>query len=364
LKRLLVIAFDGEVNPSTRLRILQYIPSLEEAGFHVTTRFVPYGGTAQSDELAAEVRAADLVFVQRVLDREVLRVLRRAGKPVVYDLDDGIHYIRQSQYKRLQQPDGLRDRLLPVYRLIFRGGKHYSSQRRPLAKMIELATSVIVGNEWLRGELALGSRVAVLPTAVWLKGVPIKRHEDHIPTTIGWIGVRSNLFHLEMIGDVLEELGRRYASAVELAVVSNERIDVPVIRTRFIPWSLETESDAVLGFDVGLMPLQDDPFSRAKCAFKAIFCMSRGVPVVASPVGANADLIRSGQNGYLASSADEWLRGLTSLVEETTLRRELGAAARSTIEHDFSAEKIAPRLERVLLNAVEGARRPKHQVVA
>jgi glycosyltransferase involved in cell wall biosynthesis len=347
--RVLVIAFDGVMNPSTRLRILQYVPHLEEVGCEVATLFIPYGGTANADELFAAISGADVVFVQRVLNRTLLQALRRAKKPVVYDLDDGIHYIRQSQYQRMQSPTGVRDRLLPRYRAIVRGEKHYSSQRKPLAEMIELASAVVVGNQWLRDDLGLGSDAIVLPTAVWLDGVPVKRHDDHVPTTIGWIGVRSNLLHVEMIRDVLKRLGDRYGDRVELAVVSSAHVAVSSINTRFIRWTLEGESDAVLGFDIGIMPLQNDPFSRAKCAFKAIFCMSRGVPVVASPVGANSDVIRSGSNGYLAATSDEWVTSLAALVEDASLRGRLGAAARMTVEREFAAAVVASQLSHLLL---------------
>jgi glycosyltransferase involved in cell wall biosynthesis len=118
-----------------------------------------------------------------------------------------------------------------------------------------------------------------------------------------------------------------------------------------VPWSLEAEGDEVLTFDIGLMPLQDDPFSRGKCAFKAVFCMSRGVPVVASPVGANSELIAHGENGYLASNTAEWVDYLSGLVEDATLRAQLGHRARETIEAGFSAERVRAQLGETLLRA-------------
>src|SRR5687768_16958077 len=101
------------------------------------------------------------------------------------------------------------------------------------------------------------------------------------------------------------------------------------------------------------MPLQDDPFSRAKCAFKAILCMAHGVPVVASPVGANASLIRSGENGLLAASTDEWVASISALVDDASLRARLGGEARATIEQDYSADTIVPRLSRILVDAAD-----------
>jgi glycosyltransferase involved in cell wall biosynthesis len=101
-------------------------------------------------------------------------------------------------------------------------------------------------------------------------------------------------------------------------------------------------------FDIGLMPLTDDPFSRGKCAFKAVYCMSRGVPVVASPIGANTALIQSGINGFLSATPREWLRSLSTLIEDSELRARLGAKARETIALRYSADEVARVLPKLL----------------
>ena len=138
-----------------------------------------------------------------------------------------------------------------------------------------------------------------------------------------------------------------YSGDVELNVVSNETVQTP-LPTRFTPWTLESESDSVLSFDIGIMPLQDDPFSRGKCAFKAVFCMSRGVPVVASPVGANKTLIQHCVNGLLAKTTQEWVEGISALVEDAALRTHMGRTARETVEAGYSAEGAARSLRDVL----------------
>jgi len=76
--------------------------------------------------------------------------------------------------------------------------------------------------------------------------------------------------------------------------------------------------------------------------------MGLGIPPVVSPVGANATLVRNGENGFLASSPAEWTQALDRLLSEPELRRRLGDAARATVEQDFSAETQAPRLARIL----------------
>jgi glycosyltransferase involved in cell wall biosynthesis len=343
--RVLVIAHGGERKPSTRLRILQYLPVLEDAGLRFETLFVPQGGHGRPIRRFDEkLEWADVVFVQRVLTREVLRKVRRSAKPVIFDIDDALHYIRQSQYPDAIDPRGITQRIRNAYRRAVRGSRFYSSQKRHLDEMLEIATTTIVGNAWLFDELGLTEKQAVIiPTSVWVNGVPRKRHHQHFPVTLGWIGVRSNLYHLEGLQDAFSVLRNRYRDGVELNIVSSGTVQTP-LRTRFTPWSLESESASVLSFDIGLMPLQNDPFSRGKCAFKAVFCMSRGVPVVASPVGANTAVIEQGVNGWLASGTDEWIEAISTLVDDAALRGQMGRQARATIEEGYSAAEVATKL--------------------
>ena len=347
--RVLVIAYGSQLKPSTRLRIMQYLPALEQRGLRFDRLFVPTGAERiPSAELAEGLQNADVVFVQKVLTRDLIRALRGSRKPVVFDVDDAIHYIRQSQYPRALEPHRATDRLRNAYRATLRGGRFYSSRKRILEDMLGLATRIIVGNQWLFDEFQLtNDRAMVLPTSVWLDEVPTKEHTTHEPLTLGWIGVRSNLYHLEMLHDAFAVLQGRYPGAFEINIVSSESVPTP-LPTRFTPWSLETESDSVLSFDIGLMPLQDDPFSRGKCAFKAVFCMSRGVPVVASPVGANAALIEHRVNGWLASSTNEWVDGLAALASDKKLRTDVGRRARWTIDKSYSAQGVAPHLADLL----------------
>lgn len=348
----LVIAYGSENKPSTRLRILQYLPALEGCGFRFETVFVPQGEKSSFErELGAKLDRADVVFVQRVLTRPLLRHLRRSAKPVVFDMDDALHYIRQSQYPRAAAPRGINDRLRNAYRSALRGGRYYSGRKRLLDSMLDIASTTIVGNTWLFDELDLDrERALVVPTSVWVEGIAVREHREHRPVTLGWIGVSSNLYHLDALSDAFARLHELHGDGVELNIVSSEPVATPIV-TRFTPWSLESEAASVMSFDIGLMPLQDDPFSRGKCAFKAVFCMSRGIPVVASPIGANTTLIEHGRNGWLARNTDEWVEGLSTLVQDIDRRAQMGRHARQTIEQRYSAALVADNLSHVLRSA-------------
>ncbi len=58
--------------------------------------------------------------------------------------------------------------------------------------------------------------------------------------------------------------------------------------------------------DIGIMPLPDSPFERGKTGYKLIQYMACGLPVVASPVGANRTIVADEINGFLAKAKAEW----------------------------------------------------------
>jgi glycosyltransferase involved in cell wall biosynthesis len=351
-----VIAYDGETNPATRLRIMQFYQMLKAAGYAIVPIYLPYAGASARSlrALARSVRAADVVFVQRVLTWWLLPLLQLLGRPIIFDVDDALQYIRQSQFESALSPSTIRQRLTVLYRRVIRGGEFYSSRKRYFDRMVRVASGVIVGNDNLAEHVgSMARKRIVLPTSVAVETFPQHEHGDVAAVRIGWIGVSSNLYHLRLLERVFEQLSRRFGERVRLVIVSNRGLDDLPIATEFIEWSLETESAVTAGFDIGIMPLQDDFFSRGKCSFKAIYCMGHGVPVVISPVGMNAQLVEDGINGFLADSDQEWIEALSRLVDDASLRARCGRAARETIERHYSARSIFPRLRQFLDEAAD-----------
>src|SRR5262249_13593084 len=102
------------------------------------------------------------------------------------------------------------------------------------------------------------------------------------------------------------------------------------------------------GFDIGIMPVPDDAWSRGKCGMKALLYMAAGVPVVASPVGVTPSMVEDGRTGLLAATEDEWVEQLLRLARDVELRRTLGAAGRVTVEQHYSLRAQGPRVLELL----------------
>ena len=140
----------------------------------------------------------------------------------------------------------------------------------------------------------------------------------------------------------------------ELRLVTDERAPrftldwqgIPVVWRR---WASATEAADVREFDIGLMPLVDDPWTRGKCGLKAIQYLAAGVPAVVSPVGVNREIVRDGQNGYWAATPEQWLDRLRRLLDDPSERARLGAKGREHVERHYSIQAwFEPWLKAVL----------------
>jgi len=135
--------------------------------------------------------------------------------------------------------------------------------------------------------------------------------------------------------------------------VCNAFVDWPGIPTETIVWSRESEAAALLGLDIGVMPLDDSPFSQGKCGLKILMYQAAGLPVVCSPVGANRDLVEDGRTGLFAVTADDWVDRLGRLLDDPSLARALGERGRARVLERYESGAIGSRLADLVAGALE-----------
>ena len=101
-------------------------------------------------------------------------------------------------------------------------------------------------------------------------------------------------------------------------------------------WKLEEESGDLAGFDIGIMPLTEDPWTLGKGGYKLLQYMASALPVVASPVGINAEIVVDGVTGYLARTDEEWEEKLLALAADPELRARMGRKGRERVQAEYS----------------------------
>jgi len=317
---------EGWISPAPRYRVLQYLDFLEQQGVRFEVRalhghrypfFVrwPIIGKIYKTLARArrwfQVRDAgnfDVVLLQRLtlpFSSAVERRLYALNPNVVFDFDDAL-------YRTENKADPRRMR---VFREVVDGAARVIAGSRQLAEMARPDTTVIP---------------TVIDTGRYL---PLDR--DRNVLTIGWIGTYSNFPNLGDIATTLEDILNRYP-ATRLQIVADYKPELYLPRLEFVPWSGSEEIERLQGFDIGVMPLRDTAWNRGKCAFKLIQYMAVGIPVVASPVGANLDVVVDGETGILADDASSWSDALARLIEQPDLRLSMGSAGRDRCVAHFS----------------------------
>ena len=133
-----------------------------------------------------------------------------------------------------------------------------------------------------------------------------------------------------------------------LKVVCDAFPNMPGIEIEKKVWKLADEPNDARSFQIGVMPLPDDEWTRGKCGLKLLQYMAASVPVVCSPVGANCEIVQDGVNGLHARTEAEWIDQLERLMGDAALRARLGQAGRDTVVARYATEQNAPLFKKAL----------------
>lgn len=340
------------LNAAVRYRAWQYRPFLEQAGFECT--LVPlfpskylhrlYGANSRRQALLGMVPLVSLAlarrwwFVTRDLSRYdvvflqyealpylplfVERVLFGNNTNVVVDYDDAVHLT----YQQHRNP--------AVRRLL--GAK--------LPGIVAHSRQVIVANSNLADWASrFNPNVTIIPNSLDLSLYSPRVEPLTAPSqpVIGWIGTPVTAPYLQALSRPLRALRERHDFV--LKVIGAPSFTMEGVDVRAIAWDESSEVDELRSCDIGIMPLPDDPWARGKSALKLIQYLAVGVAAVASPVGANREVLRDGENGFLALTEDEWVDRLETLIVNPLLRERVARAGRQTAERRFSLHTNAPR---------------------
>jgi len=345
--RVLALTKYADAAASTRQRFIQYGPGLQEAGIDLCyspllgneyLREVLVGrrpslmsiARAYIRRLNAVLHAsdADLVWVHceffpywpGLAERIAAAVVR---KPIVFDFDDAIFHMYDANadwHKRVFLKD-------------------------KLSSLLERAAACTCGNAYLRDFAArYCSNSMIVPTVVNTDMYRPRGDTQAQPLTIGWIGSPSTWVGVRPILPILREIVAKHKARflVVGAGPAAEGDAFPGMELR--DWREASEIADVQDMDIGIMPLLDRPFERGKSGYKLIQYMACGLPLVASPIGVNCEIVGRGVNGFLAATDDEWRQALSTLIGDADMRRRFGKAGRALAVKSFSLASQEPRL--------------------
>jgi glycosyltransferase involved in cell wall biosynthesis len=337
-----------DISPSQRYRIEQWEPLLRERGVEIT--YEPFecpelnlllyqqGKLARKMMLVTQGFGRRFSAVKKAKDFDLVYILREAallgppvfermvhktGVPIVFDFDDAIFV---------------------SYRSPTNGYLSYLKFASKTKTICQLASHVMAGNPYLADYARqFNDRVSIIPTTIDTERykVPPARTSNG-PLVIGWTGSHSTVQHLDTLRGALKKLASE--EKFRLRVIGTPVYDCPPIDVEAMRWRAKTEVDDLTPIDIGVMPLPEDKWSKGKCGAKALQFMGMGIPTVCSPVGVNSEIIQDGENGFLASTEDEWVDKLSRLLRSAELRRQIGQAGRATVEQKYSAISQAPRV--------------------
>jgi glycosyltransferase involved in cell wall biosynthesis len=312
--------------PSTRIRVLDLMPSLADHGIVAEAIPLPWD-PLRKRRLFARAADYDAVILQKILlSGPDLRGLRRRAKRLAYDFDDAIY-------------------LKPAFPSLDPMAYDSPMRLRRFARTVESTDMILAANSVLASkaqELRPSVPIAIIPSAV-ADDLPAKTDYNlGNPAVMGWVGVGHNLAYLQWLAPALREVASRHDCV--LRILSDRPLALRGVKVEHRRWRLETQNEEIRRFDVGIMPLSPDPYSLGKAAYKLLQYLAAGVPSIASAVGMNCEVSDGERNCLLARDIPSFADSLTRLLGDGERRETLGRNGRTLVAQRYTRTVVAALL--------------------
>lgn len=310
--------------PSTKYRIIQYLPYFQRAGIK-TNVIVMKRGIKRYFLLKTLGPQIPCIFVQKKLPSLLeLNFIRKKCKILIYDVDDAVIFKKDGQLDL--------------------------KKKERFHRMINAADIVIVGNVYLK--TLAGEKAIVIPTPVdtdFYRKIPVKKETINI----GWIGTSSTLPYTTPIFKTIRTLAEKYNN-IKFHIIADQIQELFSIKELvFREWEKEKEVLYLSELDISIAPLPENNWTLGKCGFKILQYMAMGIPVVASPVGVQKEMVEDGKTGFLARE-EEWVTKIEKLIKDESLRVKMGRYAREKVEKEYSLHMWGPKLVGIVQNVLTG----------
>ena len=356
-KYILVLTKYPRMGASSRLRTLKYLPWLEEQGFAFKVQSLfddnylknLYSHNARSKAVLGKLYLKRLLILFTVknydaiwIEKEVFPYLPAFAEKALALL--GIKYVVDYDDAIFHNYDLSNNKLITII------------LSKKIDKVMKNASCVLAGNSYLaeRARLAGAKRIQLLPTVVdHLKYKRASKSGQDV-LTVGWIGSPSTQkYVIEILPELLIAY-QKYPFRLLLVGATDEASkELTGLDVEIREWSEQTEADLISLMDIGIMPLKDGPWEKGKCGYKLIQYMACEVPVIASDVGVNSEVIEDGAAGLLTKQKSDWSGALLKLLESTELRQSYGRAGKAIVKNKYSIEAQLPVLTKVFSSLVK-----------
>ncbi len=326
-KKIILFTIGNIDHPSSRIRGVQYIPYLEKAGFEVKwIPRIPEKPRNIFERLLTfplkkrwysflrtyhlKYSKPDYFFIQKIfVSSNILQKAKNGYSKIIFDFDDAIYL-----------------------------DKNNTDAKSSTDAMIIHADHVIVSNTILADYCTeLNTEASVITTPIDIHRIFPNRNNQNKVFTIGWIGSFWTTKYLSIIENALKTIANKYPIKL-LLVGADINFNIDGVDIEHLQWSFDNESKYLNQFDIGIMPLTEDDYSKAKGGYKLLMYMAAGIPQIASPVGINADIVIPNMTGFLANNEKEWIERIEFFLNNQEKCITFGQASRKEAESKYSRE--------------------------
>jgi O-antigen biosynthesis protein len=308
------------------------------------------------DHIESLCKAADVVIWQPVYYEQSMEFFNEMRQ-------------KYGKYTIVETDDDLID--VPAWNEAFHSFNPNSYHRKIALECMSMADGMIVSTPHLQNLYGkFNTNIHVVENSLDFKGdsgfvgwdkVSPKKHKG---TRIGWIGGRSHFNDLMMVAPVLSEFLMRRPD-VDLYLVNSALRESCVALGRKYPFdglknvyvaersvhiNRYAQFAAHFGFDIGIAPLIDCNFNRAKSNLRWLEYSALGIPTIATDISHFSQTIRKGEDGILIPGNDlnQWDTALNALVDSRSLRENMGRMANKRVKRDFNVARNAAKYIRLL----------------
>lgn len=339
--KILFVPYGTEKAPATRYRVFQYLPHLKnkDIGYEVFSaisglstelmlkspnfnriaKLFYYGyiyleRIIRAFYIISVAARFDVILMQRTsFPLRLEKILKMFNSRIIFDIDDAV-------YLPDKEENGI------IFHL-----KKYMKEREVI-NMVKIARAAIVENEYIKSFVSHYCKdVLKIPGPIDTDRFFVKEKKaDLKEVVIGWIGSPATTDYLFSLEGVLKAIKEKYSFVKYCFIGLGSKFDIDIEYER-IDWRYDTEVQALQNFDIGIMSMPNDRWTKGKLGCKMLQYMAVGVPSVVSYTETNAEIIEDGANGFFARTVEEWISVLSKLIENRNLRRAVGLKGRDTV---------------------------------